>query len=82
MHTLKKLAQFVNQYMAAIAIVVTIVAYIVDNSFTSWIANPAVLGGIINVNHLLMIVMCGMGLTLKLSDFKIVFTQPKDIILG
>ena len=82
MHTLKKLAQFVNQYMAAIAIVVTIVAYIVDNSFTSWIANPAVLGGVINVNHLLMIVMCGMGLTLKLSDFKIVFTQPKDIILG
>ena len=82
MHTLKKLAQFVNQYMAIIVVLVTVFAYIVDNSFTSWVANPNVLGGFINVNHLLMIVMCGMGLTLKLSDFKVVFTQPKDIILG
>lgn len=82
MKALAKLAQFVNHYMAAIVILVTIAAYIIDNSFTSWIANPDVLHGFINVNHLLMIVMCGMGLTLKLSDFKVVFTQPKDIIFG
>ena len=34
------------------------------------------------VNYLLMIVMFGMGLTLKLEDFKIVVTRPKDIIVG
>ena len=34
------------------------------------------------VNYLLMIVMFGMGLTLKLEDFKVVFTRPKDIIIG
>ena len=34
------------------------------------------------VNYLLMIVMFGMGLTLKLEDFKLVFTRPKDIIIG
>ncbi len=34
------------------------------------------------INFLLMIVMFGMGLTLKLDDFKIVFTRPKDIIIG
>lgn len=34
------------------------------------------------INYLLMIVMFGMGLTLKLEDFKIVFTRPKDIIIG
>ena len=34
------------------------------------------------INYLLMIVMFGMGLTLKFEDFKIVFTRPKDIIIG
>lgn len=34
------------------------------------------------VNYLLMIVMFGMGLTLRLEDFKLVFTRPKDIIIG
>ena len=29
-----------------------------------------------------MIIMFGMGLTLKLEDFKLVFTRPKDIIIG
>ncbi len=82
MGVLKSLAKFVNKYMSAIVIVVTVVAYLVDKSFTSWVANPNVLNGFINVNHLLMLIMFGMGLTLKLSDFKIVFSQPKDIIFG
>lgn len=34
------------------------------------------------VNNLLMVVMFGMGLTLRLEDFKLVFTRPKDIIIG
>lgn len=34
------------------------------------------------VNTLLGIVMFGMGLTLKLEDFKIVFSRPKDVIIG
>ncbi len=34
------------------------------------------------VNYLLMVVMFGMGLTLKLEDFKLVFTRPRDIFLG
>lgn len=34
------------------------------------------------VNTLLGIVMFGMGLTLKASDFKVVFSRPKDIIIG
>ena len=34
------------------------------------------------VNYLLMIVMFGMGLTMKLSDFGVVFSRPKDIIIG
>lgn len=34
------------------------------------------------INYLLMIVMFGMGLTMKLSDFAVVFSRPRDIIIG
>ena len=34
------------------------------------------------INYLLGIVMFGMGLTLNLHDFKIVFSRPKDMIIG
>ena len=34
------------------------------------------------VNYLLMIVMFGMGLTLKAEDFAIVFSRPGDVIIG
>ncbi len=34
------------------------------------------------INYLLMIVMFGMGLTIKPEDFVLVFTHPKDILIG
>ena len=34
------------------------------------------------INYLLGVVMFGMGLTLNLRDFKIVFSRPKDVIVG
>ena len=34
------------------------------------------------INYLLGVVMFGMGLTLNLNDFKIVFSRPKDVIIG
>lgn len=34
------------------------------------------------VNPLLGIVMFGMGLTLKPHDFKVVFSRPKDVVIG
>ena len=34
------------------------------------------------INPLLGIIMFGMGLTLNLKDFKIVFSRPKDVIVG
>ena len=35
-----------------------------------------------HVNTLLMIIMFGMGLTLKVSDFKLVLTRPLPILIG
>ena len=34
------------------------------------------------INYLLGVVMFGMGLTLNLEEFKIVFSRPKDVIIG
>lgn len=60
--------------MAIIVLVVAAISLFIPSATlwldTSWI------------NYLLMIVMFGMGLTLKFDDFKIVFTRPKDIIIG
>ena len=60
--------------MAAIVLVIAALALFVPKTClwiqTSWI------------NYLLMLVMFGMGLTLKLDDFTIVFKRPKDIVIG
>lgn len=74
MKTLEKISDFFGKHMALIVLAVAALALFVPDSClwiqTSW------------VNYLLMIVMFGMGLTLKLEDFKLVFTRPKDIVLG
>ena len=75
MRTLEKVSGFAGKYMAIIALLVAIIALIFPQPIhaaipTSW------------VNTLLGIVMFGMGMTLKLSDFKVVFTKPKAVICG
>ena len=74
MKTLEKVSDFVGKYMAAIVIVVAAGALFFPGPFsvvkTAW------------VNNLLGIVMFGMGLTLKPEDFKVVFSRPKDVIIG
>ena len=71
---MKKVSSFVGKYMAVMVLVVAALALFVPASClwiqTSW------------VNYLLMIVMFGMGLTLKPDDFVLVFKKPKDILLG
>ena len=34
------------------------------------------------INPMLGIIMFGMGLTLKLDDFQVVFSRPKDVLTG
>jgi len=74
MKILEKISLIFGKYMAIIVLLVASLALFAPKSClwiqTSWI------------NYLLMLVMFGMGLTLKLDDFKIVFTRPKDIIIG
>ena len=71
---MKKISEFVGKYMAVIVLVIAALALFLPQTClwiqTSWI------------NYLLMVVMFGMGLTLKFEDFAIVFKSPKDIIIG
>ena len=71
---MKQISNFIGKYMAIIVLAVAALALFVPASClwiqTSWI------------NYLLMIVMFGMGLTIKPEDFVLVFTHPKDILIG
>ncbi len=68
--------------MGLLVVCVTILAFLADGSFTSWVQSPEVLGGTISINHLLMVVMFGMGLTMRQDDFIEVLRQPKAIGIG
>ncbi len=74
MRILETISNFFGKFMALIVLAVAALALFVPVTCT-WIQTGW-------VNYLLMIVMFGMGLTLKLEDFKLVFTRPKDIIIG
>ena len=74
MELLKKITKFVSKYMAVIVILMALVALFAPST-VSFIKTSY-------VNTLLGIVMFGMGLTLKPGDFKVVFSRPKDVIIG
>ncbi|ONI45372.1 sodium transporter [Candidatus Epulonipiscioides gigas] len=74
MKKLENLSNFCGKYMAIIVLAISALALFFPQSST-WIK-------LTWVNYLLMIVMFGMGLTLKLEDFKLLFVRPKDVIIG
>ena len=74
MKVIEKISEFFGKYMALIVLAVAALALFVPQSSlwidTSWI------------NYLLMVVMFGMGLTMKPRDFALVFKRPNDILVG
>ena len=74
MHILEKISELVGKWMAVIVLAIAALSLFIPKS-TLWIELSW-------VNYLLMVVMFGMGLTLKLNDFKLVFTRPKEITIG
>ena len=71
---MKRLCHYISEYMALLVLAAALLA----------LAFPAVLQQIrpTAINYMLGMVMFGMGLTLNLQDFKIVFSRPKDVIVG
>ncbi|SFL80661.1 bile acid:sodium symporter family protein [Salibacterium qingdaonense] len=73
MNTVRHISSFMSRYFALIVILVSVAAYLAPNAFV-W------LGSYITV--LLGLIMFGMGMTMKLSDFRIVAKQPIPVIIG
>ncbi len=74
MNRLEKLSERFGKYMAVIVLMVAAAA-LFEPSSSLWIQTSW-------INYLLMIVMFGMGLTIKPADFVVVFTRPRDVLLG
>jgi len=60
--------------MGVLVLMAAVVALIVPSAFSG--IKPTV------INPLLGVIMFGMGMALRLEDFRIVFSRPKDIIIG
>jgi len=71
---IKKLCHYLSEYVGLLVLAAALLALVF----------PGVLSRIrpTAINYLLGVVMFGMGLTLNLQDFKIVFSRPKDVIIG
>lgn len=72
MNALIRFSQFVGSTFAVWALVFAVLAFVLPEGFT-WIAPY--------ISILLGIIMFGMGLTLKLSDFKQVVKAPKPVLV-
>lgn len=73
MKTISAISQFTSKYFVVWVILLAVIAYFLPSGF-AWIAPY--------ISLLLGIVMFGMGLTLKASDFAIVFRKPLPVIIG
>ena len=71
---MKQLCHYISEYMGLLVLAAALLA----------LAFPTVLQQVPTkaINYLLGVVMFGMGLTLNLHDFKIVFSRPKDVVIG
>ena len=69
-----KISEFIGKYMAIIILLIAFFSLFFSNHFL-WIKTSY-------INPLLMVIMFGMGLTLKSDDFILVFSHPKEIAWG
>ena len=73
MKFMERVSAFISKYMAVFVIVIAAIALFQPWTF-KWAASK--------VTILLGIVMFGMGMTLKLEDFRLVFQRPRDVFIG
>ncbi len=71
---MKKVCNFISSNMALLVLTAAILSLIAPTPLAS--VKMTV------INPLLGVIMFGMGLTLNVDDFRIVFSRPKDILIG
>lgn len=73
MKLMNQISQFANKYFSVVSVLFAVAAFV-------WYEHFVWLGSYITI--LLMIVMFGVGMTMKPVDFKLVLTKPKSVIMG
>ncbi|MEN6411347.1 MAG: bile acid:sodium symporter family protein [Veillonellales bacterium] len=73
MDTIEKIVKFITRFFPVWVILFAVIAFFFPAPFKGY-------GGWIT--YLLGLIMLGMGLTMTLNDFKLVFTRPKDVLCG
>lgn len=68
------IGKLIEKSFAFMVLIVAIMSLLIPESF-SWVKTSS-------INYLLGVIMLFMGMTLRPSDFKVVFLRPKDVILG
>ena len=71
---MKRFCQFVSDYMGVLVLLSALAALLFPGTIGH--LKPTL------INPLLGVIMFGMGLTLKAEDFKVVFSRPKDVLVG
>ncbi|MBR3456199.1 MAG: bile acid:sodium symporter family protein [Bacteroidaceae bacterium] len=71
---MKNVCKLISNYMGVLVLLSAIAAMAFPEVFSN--VKPTV------INPLLGVIMFGMGLTLRADDFRIVFSRPKDVIIG
>ena len=71
---MKTICQLISKYMGGLVLLSAVIGLIFPDVFSH--IKPKV------INPLLGVIMFVMGLTLKFDDFKVVFSRPRDVIVG
>lgn len=71
---MKKACRLISDYMGVLVLLSAVLALLFPNILSR--LKPA------TISPLLGIIMFGMGLTLHWEDFRVVFTRPRDVIIG
>ena len=71
---MQKICNFIADYMGMLVLLGAIVALLFPDMLSH--VRPTV------INPMLGLIMFGMGLTLQMEDFRVVFSKPRDVIIG
>lgn len=76
---MRNFAALIGKYLGLVLFLFLIAGFAIPTQFT-WVMGK--IGGVPMLNMLLAIIMFGMGMTLKPSDFVLIVKRPGDVILG
>ena len=71
---MKTVCKLISDYMGVLVLLAAVLALLFPEVFS--VLRPTI------ISPLLGVIMFGMGLTLNLEDFRIVFSRPRDVMIG